>query len=100
MSVRWRADLLLQEREQLSAVADKGAKLRLRRQDVIAKQEQLTVLTQTSGKLEAFLGCTGRGMRRLQALTAVQCCLFSAQGNPNAEGSCWIATPKSPTIRG
>ncbi len=62
---------VLQEREQLSSVADKGAKLRLRRQDVIAKQEQLNVLMQNRGKLEAFLGCTGKGESQMQCM---QCC--------------------------
>ena len=42
-------------------MADKGTKLRLRHQDVVAKQEQLNVLTQNTSKLEAFLARAGKG---------------------------------------
>lgn len=53
--------VVFQEREQLSTMADKGTKLRLRHQDVVAKQEQLNVLTQNTSKLEAFLARAGKG---------------------------------------
>ena len=52
----------LQERETASAEADSVAKLRLMRQDAAAKGAQLdTLLSANRARLEAMLGCRGRG---------------------------------------
>ncbi len=42
--------------------ADKGTRLRMRRQDVNAKEAELDVLIQShKSRLETFLKCRGRG---------------------------------------
>jgi hypothetical protein len=51
-----------QERERLAVEADKGTRLRMRRQDVIAKEAELDELIQSHrSRLESFLKSRGRG---------------------------------------
>ena len=48
--------------------ADKGTRLRMRRQDVNAKEAELDVLIQSHrSKLESFLKCRGRGNPSLRS---------------------------------
>ena len=61
MTVKGLCDAL-QERETASAEADSVAKLRLMRQDAVAKGAQLdTLLSSNGARLQAMLGRQGQG---------------------------------------
>ena len=55
----------MQERERLASVSENATKISVKRQEVLAKEAELTsVLTEKRSKLDALLQTRGKGMSK------------------------------------